>query len=57
MKHLLLTLSLLTLTGCGIDGAPLKPSAGASINIGTNGISTSAGVGVRKGPLSVGFNL
>jgi hypothetical protein len=57
MKHLLLTLSLLTLTGCGIDGAPLKPSAGASINIGTNGISTSAGVGVRKGPLSVGLNL
>ena len=57
MKPLLLTLSLLGLAACGVDGEPLKPTAGASINIGTNGVSTSAGVGVRKGPISIGVNL
>ncbi|MCG7493392.1 hypothetical protein [Thalassobius sp. Cn5-15] len=57
MKPLLMTLSLLTLTACGVDGAPLKPTANAGVSIGTGGISTSAGVGVRKGPLSVGLSL
>ncbi|CUH67511.1 MAG: hypothetical protein VX083_13010 [Pseudomonadota bacterium] len=57
MKPLLLTLGLLSLAACGIDGEPVKPTAGASVNIGTNGITTSAGVGVRKGPISIGIGL
>ncbi|WP_412564095.1 hypothetical protein [Thalassobius sp. MITS945101] len=57
MKPLLLTLSLLALAACGVDGEPLKPAATASVNIGKNGVTTSGGVGVSKGPLSIGWRL
>lgn len=57
MKPFLLGLALLGLTACGVDGDPVTPSANATINIGTNGISTSAGIGVRKGPISIGYSL
>lgn len=61
MKHLRLTLGLLavaaTVAACGVDGEPLKPSATAAVTLTPDGLSTSGGVSVRKGPISVGLSL
>lgn len=54
MIRVICALSLLGLIGCGADGAPIRPTADANVSIGTGGISTSAGVSISKGPISVG---
>lgn len=45
------------LAGCGADGEPIRPEARTNITIGTDGIRTSTGVSVRKGPVSIGVTL
>ncbi|MDC0739068.1 hypothetical protein N6L24_12330 [Cognatishimia sp. SS12] len=50
-------LALVLLAGCGVDGAPIRPSANLGINIGPGGISPSARVGASQGPVSVGVSL
>ena len=57
MKFITALTAVLFLASCGVDGAPIKPSAGIGIGIGTNGISTSAKVGASKGNVSVGVSL
>ena len=52
-----LSLTLLLLAGCGADGEPVRPTAGANVTVGTDGVSTSATVGVVKGPISIGISL
>ena len=45
------------LAGCGADGEPVKPTLNTSVSVGTDGVSASTGVGLRKGPLSIGLSL
>lgn len=55
--RILLVLTVLALAGCGVDGAPIRPSATLGVSIGPDGVSPNANVGVSKGPVSVGVSL
>ncbi len=57
MTRLIALLSLAALAACGVDGAPIRPEVNTTISVGTEGISTSTGVSVRKGPVTVGVKL
>ncbi len=43
----------LALAGCGVDGAPVRPSVTAGIGLSQDGISTHGAAQLRKGPLAV----
>ncbi|MCL3881658.1 hypothetical protein [Marivita sp. GX14005] len=49
--------ALFALAGCGADGPPLRPSMATTVTIGSDGIRTSTGVIVNKGPVSVGASV
>ena len=55
MKAFGAVIALLALASCGADGAPIRPTANAGISVGTNGVTTNANVGLRKGPIAVIF--
>ena len=57
MKFAVPFLIVLGLAGCGADGEPVTPNLAASVSVGPNGLSTNAGVRVRKGPFTLGWNL
>ncbi|UZD90171.1 hypothetical protein [Cognatishimia activa] len=57
MKIIAALTAVLFLASCGVDGEPIRPSAGIGIGIGPNGLSTSAKVGASKGNVSVGVSL
>ena len=57
MKRLFAVLSLAVLAACGADGEPIQPSMNTNIGVGSNGVSASTGVSVRKGPISVDWGL
>lgn len=42
-----------TLSACGVDGAPTRPSGTASLAVGSNGVSVGGSVSVSNGPISV----
>ncbi len=46
-------LALVVLTGCGVDGAPFRPTANAGVSIGTGGISADCSIGTTNGTVSV----
>ncbi|WP_372835678.1 hypothetical protein [Puniceibacterium confluentis] len=48
-------LGVLALAGCGADGDPVRPSYTASLSGGSNGVTLGGGVGLRKGPFSLGL--
>lgn len=51
------TLSLILLAGCGVEGAPVRPSLDAGVTVTRGGIFPSASVGVNKGPVSLRVGL
>lgn len=57
MKHLIALILALGLTACGVDGEPVTPKLSAGVSVGPNGVNTNAGVRIRKGPFSAGWNL
>ncbi len=57
MKYVVGLTALAFLASCGVDGAPLQPTANAGISIGTGGVKTSASVGAKKGPVSIKVGL
>lgn len=57
MKRLCAALMLALLAGCGVDGEPIAPSMNANVGAGPHGVSGSAGVTVKNGPLSVGWGV
>ncbi len=57
MKRAFCLIALLTLTACGIDGEPLRPTGGVGINIGSGGVSAGGTIGVSQGPLRVGVGI
>ncbi len=46
-------LAIAALMGCGVDGAPITPSANVGIQIGPDGVRPTVGVQVKKGPVTV----
>ena len=57
MKKLALIAAFGTLTSCGADGDPLRPSANPGLSIGPSGVSPNASVGASNGTVSAGVNL
>ncbi len=49
-----LVVSLFALVACGADGPPIRPSVNTTVSVGSDGISTSTGVTVKSGPVTVG---
>ncbi|MFP7569408.1 hypothetical protein [Marivita sp. S2033] len=54
MKVGLLSLSVLVLTACGADDPPIRPSVNTTVSVGSDGMRTSTGVVLRRGPVSAG---
>ncbi len=57
MKNTLLLLAIVGLVGCGAAGEPVRPVANLGLSIGPNGVTPSASVGARSGPVSVNVGL
>ena len=58
LKNALISLLALSfLAACGAAGEPITPSANLGLNIGPNGVSTSASVGAQSGPVSINIGL
>ena len=49
--------ALAFLAACGVDGAPLRPSATVGVGIGTSGVTLGGKASVAKGPVSVSVGL
>jgi len=45
------------LASCGAQSEPIRPNAKLGLNIDSNGVTPSASVGARSGPLSIGLDL
>ncbi|MFU8881973.1 MAG: hypothetical protein ACNA7Q_06365 [Rhodobacterales bacterium] len=50
-------LSASLLAGCGVAGAPVRPSLDAGVSVSPGGIYPSVGMGVSKGPVSMRVGL
>lgn len=50
-------LALAVLAGCGVDGAPVRPTAGATVGVGTGGVSTGVSAGATIGRVGVGVGV
>ncbi|MEQ9260801.1 MAG: hypothetical protein RIG84_17070 [Roseovarius sp.] len=57
MKRIAALCALLVLGACGADGEPVQPSMNTNIGVGTNGVSASTGLRVKKGPFSLGWGV
>ncbi len=57
MIRMMAVLSLLAVAACGADGEPVQPTMNAGISLGTSGVGTHMGLGLRKGPLSLGYRV
>ena len=58
MKRLILAMTMLAALGaCGADGEPVEPTANVGISVSNSGVHTGASVGVRKGPVSINWNV
>ena len=57
MIRFIALIAVAALASCGVDGAPIKPTVKASINVGSDGVKTGVNLGTSTGPLSVNWNL
>ncbi|MGB7241383.1 MAG: hypothetical protein WBC93_04750 [Sulfitobacter sp.] len=57
MTRAIAILALATLTACGADGEPVRPSVNGSVSVSNHGVHTGASVGLSKGPLSIFLGL
>ncbi len=53
----LLLLGLAVLAGCGVDGEPVRPTAEASVGVGTEGVQTGVSAGATIGRVGVGVGV
>lgn len=57
MIRFIALIAFTALSSCGVDGAPIKPTVNAGINVGSGGVKTGLNFGASKGLLSVNWNL
>lgn len=57
MRLALALLVVATLASCGVDGEPVRPTASATIGVGSGGVYGGAAAGISKGPVSIGIGL
>lgn len=51
-----LILALLGLAACGADGEPVRPTADATVSVGSGGAGVSTSVTLTSGPVSAGVS-
>lgn len=49
-----LIISFFALAACGADGPPITPSMNSTVSVGSDGVRTSTGVTLQRGPVTVG---
>ena len=57
MKQVVALAVMAALSGCGVDGEPIRPRADAGVSINSSGIYPSARIGVSTGPLWLNLGL
>ena len=57
MIRFIALIAFTALASCGVDGAPIKPTVNAGINVGSGGVKTGVNLGASKGLLSVNWTL
>ena len=57
MIRFIALIAFTALASCGVDGAPIKPTVNAGINVGSGGVKTGVNLGASKGLFSVNWNL
>ena len=57
MRPVWVIATLAALAGCGVDGEPVAPALTARVGLGTQGVSASGGVAIRKGPFAIGWGM
>ena len=57
MIRFIALIAVAALASCGVDGAPIKPTVNAGINVGSGGVKTGINLGASKGPFSANWNL
>ena len=57
MIRFIALIAVAALASCGVDGAPIKPSVNAGINVGSGGVNTGINLGASKGSFSANWNL
>lgn len=45
------------LASCGAQSEPIRPTANLGLSIDSSGVTPTASVGARSGPLSIGLDL
>ncbi|WP_439156073.1 hypothetical protein [Yoonia sp.] len=55
MRRLAMIMVVGALSGCGADGAPMRPSANVGLSVGSGGVSPSASVGATNGSVTFGM--
>ncbi len=55
--RLLVVIAALALTGCGVEGDPVRPTVSTTVSAGSGGVHTSVGTGVRVGGVNVGVGV
>jgi hypothetical protein len=56
MKRMIV-LGILALAGCGVDGAPVRPSVATTIGVGDSGVHTATRVSATAGRMTVGVGV
>ena len=49
-----LILAVFALAACGADGPPITPSVNTTVSVGSEGVRTSTGVTLKRGPVTMG---
>lgn len=57
MKRLCIVAFVALVSACGVDGEPVQPTATTSVGVGSDGVSASTGVKVKKGSFTVGWGI
>jgi len=53
MRTVLAMIGLATLTACGADGEPVRPSMNAGVTVTSSGVHPSVSVGTKVGPVNL----
>lgn len=57
MRWMAIIALVAALAGCGVDGAPVRPTVSTTVSAGSGGVHTSVGTGVRVGGVNVGVGV
>ena len=57
MKPLMALILIATLSACGADGEPVRPTGGTSVVVSNNGVGAVSSVGLQRGGFGMSLGL